>query len=149
MKLNEYRKKIKQDPKFITAKKELQPFLNLGNNVLILRLTKGWSQKELAEKIGTKQANISKIEAAISNPSLKIIHKIANIFNVEAYELLIDSTDYPHNKISSDKVETMANNNTDSVAIPILNWPGYKKQQINDSNDPKFSTAEERKVDSI
>ncbi len=147
MRLEEYRKKLKEDHEFVDAKKELQPFINLGNNILDLRMRKGWSQKELAEKIGTKQANISKIEAAISNPSLKFINKIAKAFDIEVSKLFIDQFDYKQSLIGIEKVEANAIDDVDSIAIPVLNWPG-KPENI-ENNYPKFSAANERKVNDV
>jgi transcriptional regulator with XRE-family HTH domain len=41
-----------------------------------LRLEKGWSQKDLAEKTGLHQSAIARFESGESNPSLKTILKI-------------------------------------------------------------------------
>lgn len=44
----------------------------IGNNAKLLREQKGWSQKDIAEKLGTNQANVSNFEVgkAISIPKL-------------------------------------------------------------------------------
>ena len=41
------------------------------------RLQKGLTQKELAQKIGTKQSAISRLESGKANPSLLFLQKIA------------------------------------------------------------------------
>lgn len=48
-----------------------------------LRLKAGLSQAKLAEKIGTSQPYIAKIEAGKNDPSTDMIGKIANALNVE------------------------------------------------------------------
>lgn len=42
------------------------------------------SQQELAEKVGIDQSDLSKIEKGISNPSLKMISRIADGLNLKA-----------------------------------------------------------------
>lgn len=41
------------------------------------RLELNLTQKELAQKIGTKQSAISRLESGHYNPSLKFLHKVA------------------------------------------------------------------------
>lgn len=43
------------------------------------RTKKGITQKELAQKIGTKQSAIARFEAGIVNPSLGFLEKIAGV----------------------------------------------------------------------
>jgi transcriptional regulator with XRE-family HTH domain len=83
MNFKEYRKKLQQDPEYIAAEKELKPLLDLADRVLDLRLEKGWSQAELAQRVGTKQANISRIESGLANPTVKFLQKLAQAFGVE------------------------------------------------------------------
>ena len=83
MKLEEYRQKLQQDLEYQAAKKELKPFLDLADDVLELRLEKGWSQSELARRAGTKQANISRIESGLANPTVKSLQKLAKAFGTE------------------------------------------------------------------
>lgn len=88
MKLKEYRKRLHQDPEYIAAKHELKPFLDLADNVLYLRLEKDWSQSELARRVGTRQANISRIESGLANPTVKFLQRLAQAFGVEVKDLL-------------------------------------------------------------
>ena len=41
------------------------------------RLAKGMTQKELAEKVGTKQSAIARLEGGNSNPSVAFLEKIS------------------------------------------------------------------------
>lgn len=45
------------------------------------RLQRGLTQKDLARRIGTKQASISRFESGIYNPSLGFLYKIAGALN--------------------------------------------------------------------
>ena len=49
----------------------------LGFKIKEKRLEKNLSQEELARKIGIDQSDLSKIEKGISNPSIKMINRIA------------------------------------------------------------------------
>lgn len=52
------------------------------------RAAKGWSQEELAERVGTGQSNISDIEHAVGNPTLKTMARIAAALEVDIVDLL-------------------------------------------------------------
>ncbi|MCX6053736.1 MAG: helix-turn-helix transcriptional regulator [Chloroflexi bacterium] len=81
MKLKEFRKQLEESQEYLDAKSELQLQFNFAKAVLRARLKKGWSQEQLADAIGTKQANISRIESGLSNPSLNIVQKLSNILD--------------------------------------------------------------------
>ena len=78
MNLEDYRQELMQDPETEAAYQKLRPRLDLGRQILDLRLQHGWTQKELANRAGTKQANISRLENALLNPSIKMLQKVAN-----------------------------------------------------------------------
>ncbi|OJA66663.1 hypothetical protein BGV70_14920 [Burkholderia ubonensis] len=52
-----------------------------------LRLRKGWSQGQLAQKVGTTQAQISKIERGVQNVSIDTIEQLAIALEVEPTEV--------------------------------------------------------------
>jgi transcriptional regulator with XRE-family HTH domain len=83
MKFEEYLAELEQDAEYQEAERELKPCLDLANEVLALRLERGWSQAELARRAGTRQANISRIETAQANPTLKVLHKLAQAFEAD------------------------------------------------------------------
>jgi len=56
--------------------------MNIGENIKIIRTSKGLTQKELAEKLGKTPQYVSKIENNISSPNVKTIDKIAMALNV-------------------------------------------------------------------
>lgn len=53
------------------------------NRVKALRLKKGLSQVELAEKVGCSQGMISKIEKGLANPTLDLIEALARALDAE------------------------------------------------------------------
>jgi transcriptional regulator with XRE-family HTH domain len=81
MKLAEYREQLQHDPDYLAAEEELRPLLDLADSVIALRLARGWSQAELAEQAGTKQANISRLESGLANPSVRFLQKLASALN--------------------------------------------------------------------
>jgi len=60
------------------TEEDSDPLLELQSQILELRLEKGLSQEELAEKAGTKQTIISRVERGANQPSIETIQKIAN-----------------------------------------------------------------------
>lgn len=92
MKFEMYLTEQAQDAEYRQAERELRPYLDLANKVLALRLERGWSQAELAERVGTKQANISRIESGQANPTLKLLHRLAHAFEAE---LTVDFAPWP------------------------------------------------------
>lgn len=60
----------------------------LARNIRYLRKKKEWSQDLLAEKLGYKSyTTIQKWEMGISEPPLKILKKLAELFNVDMNDL--------------------------------------------------------------
>ena len=78
MNLQEYRSKLQNDNEYKKLEEKLKPLFDLADEVLRLRLEKGWSQTELAERVGTKQSNISQLERAEGNPTFDFINRVAN-----------------------------------------------------------------------
>jgi transcriptional regulator with XRE-family HTH domain len=83
MKHEEVLERLRQDPEYVAAEKELQPILDIAEDVLRLRLEKGWTQSELARRAGTCQANISKLENGLSNPTLEFLGRVAQALQTD------------------------------------------------------------------
>ena len=60
----------------------------LGNRIRDYRKKMGFSQQELAYRIGMEKSNLSVIETGKSNPQILTIIKIACALNLQPYELL-------------------------------------------------------------
>ncbi len=61
---------------------------NFNDNLRIARERRGFSQKEMAEKIGVAKSTYSLYESGNREPNVQTIKKIADILNVSADELL-------------------------------------------------------------
>lgn len=59
----------------------------LGGNVKALRQVLGISQEELAFRAELDRTYISQIERGVSNPSVFVLLKVANVLDVELVEL--------------------------------------------------------------
>jgi len=70
---------------------------SLGQRIAKHRTELGWTQAELAERVGISRVALSHIEAGISNPGERTVALLAGVFKVEPHEL-IKSTDYPQAK---------------------------------------------------
>lgn len=66
--------------------------VNLGIHIRQLREKKGLSQQGLADDCGITKSQISRIEVATINTTVKTLVKIANALDVEPKELLNFST---------------------------------------------------------
>src|SRR6478736_683506 len=66
----------------------------LGDRIAKCRTELGWTQAELAERIGISRVALSHIEAGISNPGERTVTLLAGVFKVEPHEL-VDHTGYP------------------------------------------------------
>lgn len=58
---------------------KLTPRYKAISQLISVRIKKGLTQKELAQKIGTKQAAIARFEAGNVNPSLGFLEKMAEV----------------------------------------------------------------------
>lgn len=83
MKHEDFLKELRQDAEYIAAEEDLNPLMDIADDVLRLRLEKGWSQSELARRVGTRQANISKLENGLGNPTLGFLKKVAQALETE------------------------------------------------------------------
>lgn len=62
--------------------------MSLSHNIRYLRKKQGWGQDTLAEKLGYKSyTTIQKWESGVSEPPLKVVHELAELFNVDINDL--------------------------------------------------------------
>ena len=62
---------------------------NLALNLKSIRMGKGLAQERLALDAGVDRTVVSKIERAVTNPSLEILLRLANQLDVEVGQLLL------------------------------------------------------------
>lgn len=60
----------------------------LAANLRQVREAKGWSQEMLALEAEVDRTYISQVERGVCNPSLRVLHQIANVLKVPVAELL-------------------------------------------------------------
>ena len=60
---------------------------NIKNRLTVLRAEKGWSQKELAEKVGGSRQTIISLEGNRYSPSLILAFEIAYLFGQDINEV--------------------------------------------------------------
>ena len=66
-----------KDPEFKKEYDALEPEYTMVRSLIDKRLAAGLTQKELADKIGTRQSVISNLEGGDANPTLATLHKVA------------------------------------------------------------------------
>lgn len=76
-------KKSLKDPEFKKAWEESGVEYQLACKLIEARLKKKLSQRELANKVGTSQAAISRIEGMSGNPSISLLKRIAEALNTK------------------------------------------------------------------
>ena len=67
----------------------------LADKIINLRKREGWSQEELADRLGVSRQSISKWEGAQSIPDMKKILAMADLFGVSTDYLLRDELEEP------------------------------------------------------
>ncbi len=69
---------LMQDPEFKAEYDALEPEFQIIRAMLTGRESANMTQKELAEKTGIAQADISRIENGNGNPSIRTLQRLAN-----------------------------------------------------------------------
>lgn len=64
--------------------------LQLAENIRLIRRVKNLTQEQLALMAEVDRTYVSQIERGVGNPSLLVLYKLANIFEITADQLLVD-----------------------------------------------------------
>lgn len=64
--------------------------LQLAENIRLIRRVKNLTQEQLALMAEVDRTYVSQIERGVGNPSLMVLCKLANIFELTADQLLIE-----------------------------------------------------------
>jgi transcriptional regulator with XRE-family HTH domain len=62
----------------------------IARNIRRMRQDKSWSQHDLANEAGVRQALISSLEIATANPTLESLDKVAGALDVRLADLLTE-----------------------------------------------------------
>jgi ribosome-binding protein aMBF1 (putative translation factor) len=73
----QFKKEVLNDKETREAYERLSPEFDFIHSLIQKRIEKGLSQQELAQKIGTKQSAISRLESGRYNPTFKVLNKVA------------------------------------------------------------------------
>lgn len=75
---NEFLNKQLENPEFKKEWDDIQPEMDVIRAMIDARISQNITQKELAERTGINQADISKLENGTRNPSLKLLKRLAD-----------------------------------------------------------------------
>ena len=83
--VSEFKKKSLLDPEIKAEYDRLGPEYEIIEAIIRKRLEKGMSQKQLADKMGTKQSALSRLESGTYNPSLAFLKKVATALGTSVH----------------------------------------------------------------
>lgn len=86
---------------------------NLGMNIKMLRIQNTMEQQLLAKKLGISQTHMSNLEHGRVNVSLRLLLRIANIFNCTVDEIL-------HNSCASSSAVKNTDDTYSAEAVHLL-----------------------------
>lgn len=86
-----YFKEQMNNPEFRREYEALQPQYEIVKQIIHARSEQHISQKELAERTGLKQSNISRLESGNYNPSIAFLQKVAKGLGMELHIELKDT----------------------------------------------------------
>ena len=75
---NDYKRKALENPDVKAEYEALQPEYDIIQAMIDARNKEGLTQKELSERTGITQADISRIENGTRNPSLEMVKRLAH-----------------------------------------------------------------------
>ena len=68
---------------------------NVGKNIRAFRHQNGWSQEDVASKLGISIPAFSKIETGVTDINLSRLEQIANIYEVDVVQILSLDVEQP------------------------------------------------------
>ena len=72
-------KELLSDPKVKKEYDRLAPRYTIISQLIAARLKRGFTQRDVAEKLGTRQSAIARLEGGNVNPSLEFLQRIAQV----------------------------------------------------------------------
>ena len=92
--LKEYKSEQMNNPEFAKEYADIQPEMDVIRAMVDARISRNMTQKQLAERTGINQADISKLENGTRNPSIKLLKRLA-----EGMDMVLKIEFIPKNKI--------------------------------------------------
>ena len=72
-----------RDPAFRKACEQLRPMYEFREAIVMARINAGLSQRQLAERMGTTQSAIARLESATHLPGLDTLRRLAEALGVD------------------------------------------------------------------
>lgn len=146
---NDFLKKQLENPAVEKEYKRIDPQFQVAKEIIKLRIKRGVTQKELALRIGSTQAVISRIESGSTNCSINTIQRIAEalqsklMIQIEPDEyvpLLEEFVIEPIKKVKNESIASQKGNGNlhpnSSITITSSDWEisendlGVKNHQV-------------------
>jgi DNA-binding XRE family transcriptional regulator len=115
--------------------------MKLNEKLNKARINRGYTQLQLAEKVGASQATINKLEGGkIGSPSFELAIKIANALQIDVYELFGDgSIKNPVNSESEkDKLKILVFHSLDKYISNQIFFRSTEYDENNPEHQKKF-----------
>ena len=79
----DWEKKLMKDPEYKRISDELEPQFQIARQMIGARIKQNITQEELAKKVKTGQAVISRLEGMNSKPSISLLERVARALNIK------------------------------------------------------------------
>ena len=130
-------KKRTESEKQLSGKRKdekMEEVMILADKIINLRKKNGWSQEELAEKLGVTRQSVSKYEGAQSIPDLDKILKLSEIFGVTTDYLIKDELEEEEyapaqmqkNESESDRIVHKVTMEMANEYLQMIDWSAGK-----------------------
>lgn len=118
----------------------------LGRRIARLRNDLGWTQQELADRLGVSRVAVSHVEGGVNVPGERTVTLMAGLFKVEPHEL-VAGTDYPGAK--AERLPVVATRYTQvelmlrllerdlAHGASVEDWPNELRRLLKASHDPR------------
>lgn len=80
---SEVKVRLMKNPQVVKELEKNEVEYQLIRDIIKSRIEKNMTQKQLAEMVGTKQSNISRLESGEYNPSIGLLKKVAKAVDKE------------------------------------------------------------------
>ena len=107
--LSQYKNEQMKNPDFAAAYNEFQPEIEIIRAIVDARANANISQKELSERTGIAQAEISRIENGRNYPSFETLEKILESLDI-SYEDIFQFNHLVSKETLIEKINTKLNN---------------------------------------
>lgn len=102
--------------------------IKFHNMVSYYRKQKGWTMKELAEKVGKTESAISRWESGTASPKIKDINELSKILEVNTNTLIFGLSELDENPIIGETINLMQKLDETSQAN-VLNFVKFEYAQ--------------------